>query len=369
MAKKIRLAVNGVGNCASSLLQGIVYYARRERQKKREEHLGLMHYRIGPYAPGDIEVVAAFDIDRRKVGQTIDKAIFAPPNCTQDIVRPMPKSKVKVQMANILDGVAEHMKEFPENQRFEPASAKPVNMAKVLRDSGAEILVNYLPVGSQKATEAVAEACLKSGVSLVNCIPVFIVSHPTWADQFAKRGIPCVGDDIKAQIGATIVHRTLTRLFVERGAAIDGTYQLNVGGNTDFLNMLKRERLASKKISKTEAVTSQLETPLSPDQVHIGPADYVPWINDNKICLLRMEGRGFAGVPLNLELRLSVEDSPNSAGVAIDAIRCCKLARDRGISGPLTSIAAYTMKHPPQQFTDNVARQMVEEFILGQRER
>ncbi|MBN2582860.1 MAG: inositol-3-phosphate synthase [Planctomycetes bacterium] len=369
MAKKIRLAVNGVGNCASSLLQGIVYYDRQKRQKKREEHLGLMHYWIGPYAPGDIEVVAAFDIDRRKVGQTIDKAIFAPPNCTKDIVRPMPKSKIKVQMAEVLDGYAEHMKEFPPDQRFEPAKLKPVKLAKVLKDTGTEILVNYLPVGSQKATEIVATACLEAGVSLVNCIPVFIVSNTTWGAEFAKQGIPCVGDDIKAQIGATIVHRTLTRLFVERGAAIDGTYQLNVGGNTDFMNMLKRERLISKKISKTEAVTSQLDEPIPADHVHIGPADYIPWIKDNKICFLRMEGRGFAGIPLNLELRLSVEDSPNSAGVAIDAIRCCKLARDRGVAGPLTSISSYTMKHPPQQFTDNVARQMVEDFILGQRER
>jgi len=369
MARRIRLAINGVGNCASSLLQGVVYYDRQKRQKDLEEHLGLMHYWIGPYAPGDIQVVAAFDIDRRKVGQTIDKAIFAPPNCTKDIVRPMPRSKVKVRMSPILDGLAEHMKEFPQDQRFESSSRKPVNLAKVLKDSGAEILVNYLPVGSQKATEKIVKACLQTGVSLVNCIPVFIVSDKKWAAEFAKRNIPCVGDDIKAQIGATIVHRTLTRLFVERGAALDGTYQLNVGGNTDFLNMLKRERLASKKISKTEAVTSQLDTPIHPDQVHIGPADYIPWIKDNKICFLRMEGRGFAGIPLNLELRLSVEDSPNSAGVAIDAIRCCKLARDRGVAGPLNSISAYTMKHPPRQFTDNEARQMVEEFILGQRER
>ncbi len=369
MAKKIRLAVNGVGNCASSLLQGVAFYNAAKRKQKKEEHLGLMHYWVGPYSPGDIEVVAAFDIDRRKVGQTIDKAIFAEPNCTKDILRPMPRSTVKVQMAPVLDGVAEHMKEYPEGQRFEPAKAKPVNLAKVLKDSGADILVNYLPVGSQKATENMVEACLDAGVSLVNCIPVFIVSDKKWSNEFVKRGIPCVGDDIKAQIGATIVHRTLTRLFVERGAALDATYQLNVGGNTDFLNMLKRERLSSKKISKTEAVQSQLPEPLPADQVHIGPADFIPWIKDNKVCFLRMEGRGFAGIPLNLELRLSVEDSPNSAGVAIDAIRCCKLARDRGLAGPLSSISAYTMKHPPQQFTDNEARQMVDEFILGKRER
>jgi myo-inositol-1-phosphate synthase len=369
MAKGIRVAIYGVGNCASSLLQGIAYYAKAKRTDHREEHLGLMHYWIGPYAPGDIKVVAAFDIDRRKVGQTIDKAIFAPPNCTKDIMRPIPRSKVKVQMAPILDGCPDHMKEFPEDQRFEPSGRKPVNVAKVLKDTGANILVNYLPVGSQKATEHAARACLETGISFVNCIPVFIVSNKTWANKFTKAGIPCVGDDIKAQIGATILHRVMTRLFVERGAALDATYQLNVGGNTDFLNMLKRERLSSKKISKTEAVQSQLPVPLPSDQVHIGPADYIPWIKDNKICFLRMEGRGFAGIPLNIEARLSVEDSPNSAGVAIDSIRCCQLARDRGVAGPLTSISAYTKKHPPKQYTDNDARQMVEEFILGKRER
>lgn len=369
MAKKIRIAVNGVGNCASSLLQGIAHYDREKRRNKHEEHLGLMHYWVGPYAPGDIEVVAAFDIDRRKVGKTIDQAIFAPPNCTQDICRPLPRSKVKVQMAPVLDGVANHMKDYPPEQRFEPAKRKPVDLARALKNSGAEILVNYLPVGSQKATENIAQACLDSGVSLVNCIPVFIVSQKKWAKQFAERGIPCVGDDIKAQVGATILHRTLTRLFVERGAAVDATYQLNVGGNTDFLNMLQRDRLSSKKVSKTEAVQCQLPEPLPADQVHIGPADYIPWIKDNKICFLRMEGRGFAGIPLNVEARLSVEDSPNSAGVAIDAVRCCRLARDRGLGGPLTSISAYTMKHPPEQFTDNAARQMVEEYLLGHRER
>ena len=369
MASRIRIAIYGVGNCASSLIQGVAYYDRERRRNKNEEHLGLMHYWIGPYGPGDLQTVAAFDIDRRKVGKTLDKAIFAPPNCTKDILRPMSASKVKVQMAPVLDGVADHMKEYPVDQRFDPATRKPVNVAKVLKDSGVEILLNYLPVGSQKAAEHVAAACLESGVSLVNCIPVFLVSNPTWADRFAKRGIPCVGDDVKAQIGATILHRTLTRLFVERGASVDATYQLNVGGNTDFLNMLKRERLTSKKVSKTEAVQSQLPEPLPPDQVHIGPADFIPWVKDNKICFLRMEGRGFAGIPLNLEARLSVEDSPNSAGVTIDAVRCCMLARDRGIAGPLTSISGYTMKHPPQQFTDNEARQMVEEFILGRRER
>ena len=369
MANRIRIAINGVGNCASSLVQGLAYYDFERARNKRELSLGLMHYRIGPYGPGDIEVVAAFDIDRRKVGQTLDQAVFAPPNCTRDILRPLPKSKIKVQMAPVLDGVAEHMKDYPPDQRFEPASAKPVNIAKVLKSSGAEILVNYLPVGSQKATENVARACLEAGVSLVNCMPVFIVSDKRWAAEFTCRGIPCVGDDIKAQVGATIVHRTLTRLFVERGVKLDATYQLNVGGNTDFLNMLKRERLASKRISKTEAVQSQLPSPLPSDQVHIGPADYVPWLKDNKVCFLRMEGRGFAGIPLTVELRLSVEDSPNSGGVAIDAIRCCKLARDRRLAGPLTSISAYTMKHPPEQFTDNAARQMVEEFIAGRRDR
>ncbi|HUX01434.1 MAG: inositol-3-phosphate synthase [Phycisphaerae bacterium] len=369
MGKPIRLAVAGVGNCASSLLQGIAYYRRRLKADGVRETLGLMHYDLGGYLPGDLECVCAFDIDRRKVGRPLEEAIFAPPNCTKTILADPEPSGVTVQMGPVLDGYSDHMAEFPQNQRFIPAKKKPVDVVKTLKESGAEILLNYLPVGSQKAVEYYARACLEAGVGLVNCIPVFLASDRAWESRFRKAGIPIVGDDIKAQVGATIVHRTLTRLFEDRGVALDATYQLNVGGNTDFLNMLKRERLSSKKISKTEAVRSQLGTPLPDDQVHIGPADYVPWLKDNKVCFLRMEGRGFAGVPLHLELRLSVEDSPNSAGVAIDAVRCCRLARDRGTSGALTSASAYLMKHPPEQLNDGEARQRVEEFIAGKRER
>jgi myo-inositol-1-phosphate synthase len=369
MGEVIRVAVAGVGNCASSLLQGITYYRRRLQDDKVRETLGLMHYDLGGYSPGDVRCVSAFDIDVRKVGQPLEKAVFAPPNCTKTICAEMDESGVTVQMGPVLDGYSDHMAEFPENQRFIPARKKPVDVAAALKRSGAEILLNYLPVGSQKATEHYVEACLKAGVSLVNCIPVFIASTRKWAERFRKAGIPIVGDDIKAQLGATIVHRVLTRLFRDRGVGLDATYQLNTGGNTDFLNMLNRERLTSKKESKTEAVQSQLETPLPDDQVHIGPADYVPWQHDNKVCFLRMEGRGFAGVPLNLELRLSVEDSPNSAGVAIDAVRCCRLARDRGTGGPLTSVSAYLMKHPPEQMGDTEAQGQVEEFIAGRRQR
>ena len=359
---RIRIAIAGIGNCASSLLQGIEYYRQAEQQGPCES-LGLMHYHVGPYSPADIEVVAAFDIDRRKVGKPLTEAIFAPPNCTKDICKTFAAPGPVVQMGPILDGVSPHMAQYPDDQAFRPADLEPVDILQTLRKSGAEILVNYLPVGSQKAVECYAEAALAASVSLVNCIPVFIVSDQKWAQRFTDRNIPCVGDDIKAQVGATIVHRVLTRLFRDRGAQLDATYQLNTGGNTDFLNMLNQERLSSKKVSKTEAVQSQLDVPLPPDQVHIGPADYVPWQKDNKVCFLRMEGRGFAGIPLNLELRLSVEDSPNSAGVSIDAIRCCRLARDHGLAGPLLPTSAYLMKHPPIQMTDTEARTGVEEFI------
>jgi myo-inositol-1-phosphate synthase len=366
MSKSIRVAVAGVGNCASSLIQGVAWY-RRLRKQNRSDSTGIMHQTIAGYKPGDIEFVAAFDIDRRKVGKPLEKAIFARPNCTKVFMRQIGKTGVTVEMGPVMDGVAEHMVEFPDDQRFIASGAQAVDVVGVLKKTGAQILLNYLPVGSQKATEFYAEACLAAGVSLVNCIPVFIVSDPKWAARFTKAGIPVVGDDIKAQVGATIVHRTLTRLFRDRGVALDATYQLNTGGNTDFLNMLKRDRLRSKKVSKTEAVQSQLETPLPPDQVHIGPADYVPWQKDNKVCFLRMEGRGFAGVPLNLELRLSVEDSPNSAGCAIDAVRLCQAARDRKLAGPLTSASAYLMKHPPRQMSDGEARDLVDAFIAGKR--
>jgi len=355
----IRIAVAGVGNCASSLLQGVEYY----RQGKNRETLGLMHYRVGPYAPGDIEVVAAFDIDKRKVGKPLYEAIFAPPNNTKVFWDRFSSSGPVVQMGPILDGCSDHMVEYPEHLSIRPSEEKPVDGVKILRQQKADLLINYLPVGSQKAVEFYAQAALDAGIGFVNCIPVFIVSNPEWSKRFADRNLPCVGDDIKAQVGATIVHRTLTKLFRDRGVRLDNTYQLNTGGNTDFLNMLNRSRLKSKKISKTEAVQSQLETPLHDEHIHIGPADFVPWQRDNKVCFLRMEGTGFGGVPLNLELRLSVEDSPNSAGVAIDAIRCCKLAKDGGIGGPLLPVSAYLMKHPPQQMFDEDARDQIDRFI------
>ncbi len=360
---KIKIAIAGVGNCAAALIQGIEYY--RQNGKAKEENLGLMNYNLAGYLPEDIEVVAAFDIDKRKVGFRFDEAIKAKPNCIMTLYNHMPKSKVIVEMGPVLDGVSAHMADYPSDRTFVPANKKPANVEKVLRDSGAEILVNYLPVGSEKAVQEYAEACLKTGVSFINCIPVFIVSTPAWAKRFEDRRIPCIGDDIKSQVGATIVHRTLAKLFGDRGMKIDRTYQLNTGGNTDFLNMLNRERLRSKKISKTAAVQSQLVEPLEDDNIHIGPSDYVPWQNDNKVCYLRIEGRGFAGFPINLELRLSVEDSPNSAGVAIDAIRCCKLARERNIGGPLISISSYAMKHPPKQIPDNEAKELVRKFIQG----
>ena len=361
---EIRVAVVGTGNCASALIQGIHYYD--EVFAAGDEVVGLMHPRLGGYAPSDIKIVAAVDIDDRKVGRPLHEAMFAPPNNTRIFYRDFTYDDVKVVMGNVLDGVSEHMGDYPEHRRFvvsDRPSASRDDIESLLRDTGAEILVNYLPVGSQMATEFYAECCLATGVSLINCIPVFIVSDRTWADRFRSAGIPCVGDDIKAQVGATITHRVLTRMVHERGAKMDATYQLNTGGNTDFLNMLAHDRLGSKRISKTEAVQSQLDTPLPDEQVHIGPADYVPWQKDNKVCFLRIEARGFGGIPLDMELRLSVEDSPNSAGEAVDAIRCCRLARDRKLSGPLLAASAYMMKHPPQQFTDNLACEMLENFI------
>lgn len=366
---KIKIAIAGCGNCAASLLQGIEYYRRLadeklSSKKKEVECLGLMNYDMAGYLPHEIEVVAAFDIDKRKVGERLDVALNAKPNCVLPLCD-IPRSKVRVEMGHVLDGVSEHMQNYPENRTFVVAPKKPANVEKILKESGAEILLNYLPVGSQKATEFYAEACLKTGVSLINCMPVFIVSNPAWAKRFEAKRIPCVGDDIKAQVGATITHRTLAKLFNERGVKIDRTYQLNTGGNTDFLNMLNRARLESKKISKTSAVQSQLDIPLEDDNIHIGPSDYVPWQNDNKVCYLRIEGRGFAGFPVTLECRLSVEDSPNSAGCGIDAIRACRIARDRKIGGPLISISAYTMKHPPKQIVDYEARELVRKFIQG----
>ncbi len=368
---EIRIAIAGIGNCASSLVQGIHYYAEVMGSGRDEEVVGLAHPLLGGYSPGDIRVVAGIDVDGRKVGRPLNDALMAPPNNTTVFADPPAGDGPTVAMGNVLDGVAEHMSAYPEQRRFVLAdrpSATAAEIEKLLRDSGAEILMCYLPVGSQKAVEFYAECCLNTGVSLINCLPVFIVSDSDWGERFRQAGIPCVGDDIKAQFGATVVHRVLTRLMHERGVKVDATYQLNTGGNTDFLNMLNRSRLGSKRVSKTEAVQSQLDVPLPEEQVHIGPSDYVAWQKDNKVCFLRLEGRGFGGVGLNLELRLSVEDSPNSAGETIDAIRCCKLARQRGLAGPLEAVCACTMKHPPVQYTDNQARQMLERFIADESE-
>ena len=359
---KIKLAIVGVGNCASSLLQGIEYYRAHDPAKSA----GILHPEIGGYRLEDIRVVAAFDIDRRKVGKPLEQAVFAPPNCTTVFHRELPSHGVIVHMGPVLDGVAAHMSEYSDERAFRVADEKPCDTAQVLRDSGAEVLVCYLPVGSEDAVHHYAQACLDVGVALVNCVPVFIASHPEWSAEFRKKNLPVVGDDIKSQFGATIVHRILARLMGDRGVKLERTYQLNTGGNTDFLNMLEASRLTSKRISKTESVQSQLDVPLEKDNIHIGPSDYVAWQKDNKVCFLRMEWRGFGGVPMNLELRLSVEDSPNSAGVAVDAIRCAKLALDRKIGGPLEEISAFCMKHPPKQLRDSEARERVEQWIADQ---
>ena len=363
----MKIAIAGVGNCCSSLIQGLSYY--KHVDSNNELVPGLMHNVLGGYKISDVRPVAAFDIDARKVGRDLSEAVFAKPNCTKTFQKEIPFLNVKVMKGPVLDGVADHMRLYPEDRRFVISEEKPVDAAKILKETGAEVLVNYMPVGSEEAVKYYAQCALDAGVAFVNCMPVFIVSNPAWEAKFRDKGLPAIGDDIKSQVGATILHRTLAKLFLDRGVKIERTYQLNTGGNTDFLNMLERTRLKSKKISKTEAVQSQFPVPLHPDNIHIGPSDYVPWQNDNKVCFLRIEGRKFGDVPIELEARLSVEDSPNSAGVVIDAVRCAKLALDRGIGGQLTSIAAYTMKHPPQQFPDTVARQMVEEFISGQRER
>lgn len=360
---RIRVGIVGVGNCASALIQGIDYYSKRDGS----DAIGLMHVDICGYAVRDIKVVAAFDVDARKVGKSLGEAVFSPPNCTKSISPGVTLNDVTVSMGNPLDGVSKHMSEYPESRRFVLAHLPPDDVRQTLVDRGVDILINYLPVGSEEAARFYAQCCLDTGVSLINCMPVFIASDPVWAAIFRDRGIPVVGDDVKSQIGATIIHRTLTKLFAERGVKIDRTYQLNTGGNTDFLNMLNRERLVSKKISKTEAVQSLLDVPIESDNIHVGPSDYVPWQHDNKICFLRIEGRIFGDIPVDLELRLSVEDSPNSAGCVIDAIRCCKVARDRGLGGVLESISAYTMKHPIRQVPDGLAREMVEGFIKGER--
>lgn len=364
MGKKINIAIAGVGNCASSLLQGIELY-----KKEPENIIGLMHKDLGGYKVDDINVVAAFDVDKRKVGKPLKEAIFAKPNCTTVFYKDLPDYPVTVQMGPVLDGVSEHMDEYDEDRSFVVADAEPVDVAKVLKESGADLLINYLPVGSEEAARFYAQACLEAGVGFINAMPVFIATDPEWAEKFKEKNIPIIGDDVKSQVGATIVHRTLTKLFENRGVILDHTYQLNFGGNTDFLNMLNHSRLKSKKKSKTQSVQAELAKPLAAHDIHIGPSDYVPWLNDNKICYIRMEGRGFGNIPIELELKLSVEDGPNSGGVMIDAIRCMKLALDRNIGGVLTSISAYTMKSPPIQYTDTEAKKMVEEYIQGRRER
>ena len=365
---KIKIAIAGIGNCASSLIQGIEYY----RRKEDTEPIGLMHYDLGGYKPQDIEVVAAFDTDARKVGRDISEAIFQLPNCAKPIFTDIPQKGVVVNMGRILDSFADHIEKYDKKYRFllsdqrEPDEQEVVT---ILKESGADMLLNYLPVGSEKAVNFYAECVLKAGIGLINNIPVFIASDPAWAERFKEKNLPLIGDDIKSQLGATIVHRVLTNLFRNRGVKLERTYQLNTGGNTDFLNMLDRSRLLSKKTSKTESVQSQLgEERLDDENIHVGPSDWVAWQKDNKVCFIRMEGKLFGDIPMNLELRLSVEDSPNSGGIVIDAIRCCKLALDRGKGGVLTSPSAYFMKHPPQQFTDSKAQTMTEEFIAGTRD-
>jgi myo-inositol-1-phosphate synthase len=359
---KIRIAIAGVGNCASSLVQGIHYY----KGKNPQDAIGLMHWEIGGYKPSDVEVVAALDIDKRKVGNDVNEAVFALPNCTTIFYPDLRLQGVKVQMGRILDGLSEHMRDFDNKYTFVPAD-KPEpskrDIIKVLQDSGTEILLNYLPVGSEEATQFYADCALESGVAFINNIPVFVASSPVWARRFKEKTLPLIGDDIKSQLGATITHRILTDLFKKRGVKLERTYQLNTGGNTDFLNMLNRHRLSSKKKSKTEAVQSVAARRLENENIHIGPSDYVQWQKDNKVCFIRMEGKLFGDVPMDLELRLSVEDSPNSAGVAIDAIRCAKLALERGIGGVLEAPSAYFCKHPPRQFTDDEAYRMIENFI------
>lgn len=360
--KTIKVAIVGLGNCASSLVQGIYHY----RKCQPESAIGLMHWDIGGYRPGDIEIVAAYDVDNRKVGRDVGEAIFAEPNCTTVFCPDVPRTGVTVSMGCVLDGVSEHMHNYDSSKTFvvadlvEPSEKEIVEL---LQSRDVDVLMNYLPVGSESASKFYALCALKAGVAFVNNIPVFIASDPLWAKRFEEKNIPIIGDDIKAQLGATITHRALTDLFHKRGVKLERTYQLNTGGNTDFLNMLNNSRLISKKESKTEAVQAVASERLASENIHIGPSDYVAWQKDNKVCFIRMEGSLFGGVPMNLELRLSVEDSPNSAGVAIDSIRCAKVALDRGIGGVLTGPSSFFCKHPPIQYTDDVASRKTEEFI------
>ena len=359
MSQKLRVGIVGVGNCASSFVQGLSYYGEA---KANEPVPGLMNVALGGYHVGDIEIASAFDISADKVGLDVAEAVFARPNNTQKFSA-VPQTGVTVRRGKTLDGLGKYLREeIPE------ADGPEANVAEILDRSRTDVLVSYLPVGSQQATEYYAEQALEAGCAFVNCIPVFIASDPKWRRRFETRRVPIVGDDIKSQVGATIVHRVLTNLFRERGVRLDRTYQLNFGGNTDFQNMLERERLESKKISKTQAVTSQLDMPLAAEDVHVGPSDFVPWLTDRKFAYIRMEGTTFGGVPLNVELKLEVWDSPNSAGIVIDAVRCAKVARDRGIGGALIGPSSYFMKSPPQQFTDNEARERTARFIAGEDE-
>jgi myo-inositol-1-phosphate synthase len=353
---KIRVAIAGVGNCASSLVQGVEYYRDAD---PAERVPGLMHVVLGGYHVGDVEFVAAFDVDADKVGLDLGKAIAAGQNNTIQFCQ-VPDLGVTVLRGPTFDGFGEYYRQVAEESPFEP-----VDIAAALRAAKTDVLVSYLPVGSELAQKHYAQACLDAGVAFVNAIPVFIASDPAWAAKFEAAGVPIIGDDIKSQVGATIVHRTLARLFEDRGVTIDHTYQLNFGGNMDFMNMLERPRLKSKKISKTQSVTSQIDQGITDRDVHIGPSDHVPWLDDRKWALIRLEGRTFGDVPLTVELKLEVHDSPNSAGVIIDAVRCAKLAQDRGLGGPVMGASAYFMKSPPKQFRDEVARQMVDDFANG----
>jgi len=353
---KVRVGIVGVGNCSSSLVQGVEYYA-----KARVDELvpGLMHVDLGPYHVSDIEFSCAFDVDANKVGQDLSGAIWVEPNNTVKF-SDVPTSGVEVLRGHTLDGLGHYYRDA-----ITESSAPPVDVAEVLRETGTDVLVNYLPVGSEEAARFYAEQALEAGVGFVNCMPVFIASNDDWAARFSLRGVPIIGDDIKSQVGATITHRMLSKLFEDRGVVIDNTYQLNFGGNMDFKNMLESKRLQSKKISKTQSVTSQIAHGIDPDDIHIGPSDHVPWLQDRKWAYIRIEGREFGDVPISMELKLEVWDSPNSAGVVIDAVRCAKLAIDRGIGGPLLAPSAYFMKSPPQQFSDDEARELVEAFIHG----
>jgi myo-inositol-1-phosphate synthase len=354
--KKIRTAIIGVGNCASALVQGLFYY-----REAREDELvpGLMHVRIGPYHIRDIEVVCAFDVDAEKVGRDVGEAIFRGRNNTIKFCE-VPRLGAPVYRGPTLDGMGKYYRLVVQED-----PSPPVNVAEVLARHQVDVVINYLPVGSEEATRFYVDEALKAGCGFVNCIPVFVAKEEIWQGKFRRHGLPIVGDDIKSQVGATIVHRVLAKLFNDRGVVLDRTAQLNIGGNMDFMNMLERERLESKKISKTDAVVSQLSHGIAKDDVHIGPSDYVAWLQDRKWAYIRLEGREFGDVPVSIEFKLEVWDSPNSAGIVIDAIRCCKLAMDRGLSGALIGPSAYFMKSPPIQYSDEVARQMVEDFIAG----